>query len=246
MTASPTSPVRTVGVLGNANHMILRLTLQKLLAAGTVPTFVLEDLGSPAMVRKTGWYQECWEKTTPVDTEPFPTVAEMLAPHPGVAHYTVDDCNSEEACALMSRHTSELFLLANTRVVKPYIRGSLPFLFAILDNAPLGITLHHVLPALDAGDMLSTCSIPIKRGDTVADMIRSAAIATAELMLQGVVDWDGTTNGVKQDESMLLERNRKCHLAPRTKELFSEFCAKADAFLESRQYRWYDRAVTPE
>jgi hypothetical protein len=112
------SSTKSVGVLGNANHVILRLTIQKLLAAGIVPTFVLEDLGSAPMIRKTTWYQEQWDNTSSEGDSALPSVADMLVPHSHVAHYTVDNCNSPEACALMKQHTCELFLLANTRVVK--------------------------------------------------------------------------------------------------------------------------------
>ena len=108
----------SVGVLGNANHVILRLTLRKLLEVGIFPAFVLEDLGSPPMIRKTVWYQEQWDATSADGEAALPTVEEMLGPHENVAHYTVENCNSPDACDLMKRHSCQLFLLANTRVVK--------------------------------------------------------------------------------------------------------------------------------
>lgn len=33
-----------------------------------------------------------------------------------------------------------------------YIRGALVTMYALEDDAPLGLALHHVLPALDAGE----------------------------------------------------------------------------------------------
>ena len=92
--------------------------LHRIKKGTNVPTFVLEDLGSAPMIRKTTWYQEQWDNTSSEGDSALPSVADMLVPHSHVAHYTVDNCNSPEACALMKQHTCELFLLANTRVVK--------------------------------------------------------------------------------------------------------------------------------
>ena len=104
------------GVLGNADHVILRLTLYELLQAGFVPSFVLEDLGTAVMNAKTSWYNEGYRSSGMLP----PTVAEMLA-DTRIAHYRVGSINDEEASACMQNHDVKLFVLANTRIVKPHV-----------------------------------------------------------------------------------------------------------------------------
>ena len=53
----------TFALLGNANHVILRLTLSKLLREGFRPAFVLEDEGTAALQRKTTWYNGMYDST---------------------------------------------------------------------------------------------------------------------------------------------------------------------------------------
>lgn len=56
----------------------------------------------------------------------------------------------------------------------PYCRGKDPNFWAIVENAPYGVTLHHVNAAIDAGDIAFQKEIPISWIDTGETLYRKA------------------------------------------------------------------------
>ena len=116
-------------------------------------------------------------------------------------------------------------------------------LFALRDDAPMGLTLHHVAPALDAGDIVHgcVCAIPVVRGDGVGEVIRAYVEVTAELWVRGLKSWDGvSTSGVAQAPELLLEENKECHRAPKTEEELAELVALLEDKLGKGDYSWYE------
>ncbi|GMH74287.1 hypothetical protein TL16_g12994 [Triparma laevis f. inornata] len=120
-----------------------------------------------------------------------------------------------------------------------YMRGALVFLYALLDNAPLGVSLHHVLPALDAGDIIEVKQVPVNRSDKLPQIIRSVCRVTADVWASSLLLWDGKTHcGVEQKPEMLLENNRECRRAPKTLELLDDLARECEKVLESGDYKW--------
>lgn len=271
--------IKTFAVLGNANHVIFRQTLVSLLSVGRVPTFVMEDKGNAALAQKTAWYNGMYETSVQrkrkqdgkEDEGTLPSVEDLAARH-SIPHYTVANINLPEAVALMKQHSDvDVYILANTRIVKPallavprvtcmnphgaylpttdaahqapdpagYIRGALVFLFAIMADAPMGITLHHVLPTIDTGDIIATTPVPISKGADLADLIESVVDRTVNVIVDGLEAWDGKSVGIKQDETLILEENRECKRAPKGPEAMAEFVQKVEDKLKEGTYKWY-------
>jgi len=281
-TASSSSTTKTFAVLGNANHVIFRKTLRTLLSVGRIPTFVMEDTASPAMARKTAWYQSMYdiaverkqkeeEKKDGEEEIVLPSIADLAARY-SIPHYTVANINHPDAIALMKQHPDvDVYILANTRIVKPvvlamprvtsmnphyaylptkdpahqaphpsgYIRGALPFMYALLADAPMGITLHHVQPTIDTGDIIVSTTLPIAKGEDVSDLIVNVVDYTAKLIVIGLREWDGKSVGIRQDETLILEENRECKRAPKGSEAMEEFVQKVTDKLKEGTYSWY-------
>ena len=269
----PSSPpplaLKSYGMIGNADHVILRSTLQVLLndPALPAPSFVMEDEGTTALKQKTMWYNSEYFSKRPAS---LPTCAEMCASRsPPIPHFTTSNCNSSEALDLLKPFSVQVLVLANTRIVKPpllsiptvtslnchgaylptkdprftapfpsgYLRGALVFLFAVLSDAPTGLTLHHVLPAIDAGRIVQNCAVPVRRGDEFTDLIGEVVSRTAALWCKGLKEFDGTNSGAEQDESMFPDAT--CRRSPKTPEGVAELCHKVDEVLKGGKYSWF-------
>lgn len=63
----------------------------------------------------------------------------------------------------------------------PYCRGKDPNFWAIVENSPYGVTLHHVNAAIDAGDIAFQKEIPVSWCDTGGTLYRKAALAMVTL-----------------------------------------------------------------
>lgn len=118
-----------------------------------------------------------------------------------------------------------------------YIRGALVFMFAVAQNAPTGLSLHHVLPTIDTGEIIDTCPVPISKGADFSDLIVSVVHSTAGLWVKGLKEWDGTSTGVKQDDSMFPDA--ECRRAPKTPESMLALEASVSTMLAGDEYKWF-------
>ena len=117
-----------------------------------------------------------------------------------------------------------------------YIRGALVFMFALARNEPCAVTLHHVAEALDAGDIVDSMAVPVARGDDLEDVVAKVVTVTADLWQRGVVEWDGSTEGIKQDASLMLDAT--CMRGPQGDAQIELFDA-ANAHLKNQTYKWF-------
>jgi phosphoribosylglycinamide formyltransferase-1 len=68
--------------------------------------------------------------------------------------------------------------LARARVINchagvvPSVRGLDAFKWAILDDQPLGVTLHYVDAEVDAGEVIAVVPTDVRPNDTIADLAR--------------------------------------------------------------------------
>jgi methionyl-tRNA formyltransferase len=85
----------------------------------------------------------------------------------------------------------------------PKYRGAAPIAWAIHNGETrTGITIIHMTPALDAGDMLAQEAIDIQLDETAGELEARLAPLGARLVLQVIEQLAaGTTQGVKQDKS---------------------------------------------
>lgn len=63
----------------------------------------------------------------------------------------------------------------------PYCRGKDPNFWAIVENVPYGVTLHHVNAAIDAGDIAFQKEISVSWSDTGATLYQKALTGMVEL-----------------------------------------------------------------
>jgi methionyl-tRNA formyltransferase len=67
----------------------------------------------------------------------------------------------------------------------PRHRGAAPIAWAILcGDAQAGVTLHHMVEAIDAGDVVAQLPVPIGPEDTARELYDRVALAAAELFAQ--------------------------------------------------------------
>ena len=88
----------------------------------------------------------------------------------------------------------------------PRWRGAAPIHRALLaGDAVTGVTIMEVVPALDAGAMVSKGVVPIRDTDTTQTLHDALARMGAELMVQAMSELakDGVLPSVQQDESLV-------------------------------------------
>lgn len=50
----------------------------------------------------------------------------------------------------------------------PWNRGADPTLWSVLDDTPSGVTIHHIDPGVDTGDLIAQREVPLHDDDTLA------------------------------------------------------------------------------
>ena len=85
----------------------------------------------------------------------------------------------------------------------PKYRGAAPINWAILNGeSETGVTIMHVVAALDAGDIILQAATPIDLDESVEQLHDRLAVMGAELLGQAVAELAaGTAPGIPQDES---------------------------------------------
>ncbi len=48
----------------------------------------------------------------------------------------------------------------------PYNRGGSPHVWGIVEGTPAGVTLHHIDPGIDTGDIIAQRPVPVEQADT--------------------------------------------------------------------------------
>ncbi len=117
----------------------------------------------------------------------------------------------------------------------PRHRGASPIQAAIREgDAESGITLMHIVPALDAGDMILKHSLPILPGDTGGSLHDKLADLGPGLLAEGLpLLEDGTAPRTPQDEARVT-------LAPKLLREHGEIDWSAPAATIERTLRAYD------
>ena len=75
----------------------------------------------------------------------------------------------------------------------PHGRGKDPNFWAIVEGSPFGVTIHHVVPDVDAGDIAFAREIAYGWEDTGESLYRKAAAAIVELFRESyprIVNFD--------------------------------------------------------
>lgn len=85
----------------------------------------------------------------------------------------------------------------------PKLRGGAPIHRAIINGyKETGMTIMHMAPSLDTGDIISQKSIEILDTDTASTLHDKLSVLGKELLLETLPSIiDGTSNRIKQDES---------------------------------------------
>ena len=120
------------------------------------------------------------------------------------------DCHGAEALAFVRGLAPDLGLVYGTRILKrslfgiprlgsinihkrkvPDYRGGGPVgLWELLDDAPaIGVTVHEVVEALDAGAIIHAETIPIHQYDTLTSLALKADVVGNDLLVRAVADY---------------------------------------------------------
>ena len=68
----------------------------------------------------------------------------------------------------------------------PYCRGSAPNVFSIINNEPIGSTLHYVNEKIDAGDIIARKKIKISKLDTGGTLYRKLYLNSLNLFKKNI------------------------------------------------------------
>ncbi len=85
----------------------------------------------------------------------------------------------------------------------PKLRGGAPIHHAIIDgHSKTGITIMHMSPKMDQGDMIAQVEIPIEETDTASSLHDKLQVIGRDLLLETLPSIiNGTAPRIKQDES---------------------------------------------
>lgn len=184
-------------MMNNENHPIGRCILSKLLLHGYVPKLLIEEQSVYAQ-KKTLAYE------SRIPCEMLPTSRALAKRHNVPIHY-VSNINDLKCLRWLEKHQPDLLILGNNRIVKshilevptvgcinthpgllPDIRGSFPQCWSIVHDVPLGCSCHFIDLGIDTGPLISSQSIPIFPGETLATIVERTMYVSAELMLKAL------------------------------------------------------------
>jgi peptidoglycan/xylan/chitin deacetylase (PgdA/CDA1 family)/folate-dependent phosphoribosylglycinamide formyltransferase PurN len=146
----------------------------------------------------------------------------------GIRALVTPDVHSPEALAFVRSLDADLGILYGARILEPELfeiprlgsinvhqrkvpdyRGGGPIgLWELLDNEPsIGVTIHRVTAALDAGAVVASATIPIERFDDLVSLGLKADIVGDDLLVQAATDFAaGTVTERPQGEGGRLYR----------------------------------------
>lgn len=83
----------------------------------------------------------------------------------------------------------------------PRERGMMPLVWAMAEGGPAGVTMHHIDPGIDTGDVVGQTILPIERDDTAYTMYLRASQAGALLVDEYFLPFlKGEAPRIPQDE----------------------------------------------
>ncbi len=84
----------------------------------------------------------------------------------------------------------------------PYNRGGSPHVWGIVEGTPAGVTLHHIDPGIDTGDIIAQRPVPVEQADTGLALYRRLENACVDLFDE---NWpmvrDGSARRVPQPKT---------------------------------------------
>jgi methionyl-tRNA formyltransferase len=183
------------------------LMLAELLSAGFVPAVVIEEDSMLAEQGRAG--QMASLQTVPGFVAP-PATRELCASH-GVPYHTVADHNDEDCRALLAACAPDWILLGDTRVLRqhiygiatratlnthpgflPEVRGNHPYIWAIVDGLPQGVSVHVLDPGVDTGPLLRRRQLQLPQGGMqFGELVHRLNEMCAQLLREVMVDLVG-------------------------------------------------------
>jgi len=181
-----------VALLSFSNHIWMQTTVNYLSQHGVEIDVLIEEDSETASVRSRMWKDVMYEKSTkPIVSQKLKKIEE--SPYKSMVNksFLVESIN-KEAPDILKVHAPDVIILANCGIIHPEviksapiclnahpallkgtdgIRGALPFLRAILLNRPLGVSVHHVVPEVDRGEIISRKRIAVQYDDGVGDIM---------------------------------------------------------------------------
>ncbi|MFZ4410503.1 MAG: formyltransferase family protein [Paracraurococcus sp.] len=145
---------------------------------------------------------------------PGPTRLARLAAAHGIPLHAVQDVNGAETAAairaarpdlLLSCHFDQIFTAATLALAPrgginlhpsllPRHRGPVPTIWALDDpEPPFGVTVHRLVPRIDAGGLLGQRAVPLDPGTTASAAARALHLAGVPLLAEVLAAMDAGT-----------------------------------------------------
>ncbi|MEM6993780.1 MAG: formyltransferase family protein [Myxococcota bacterium] len=201
-------------------HPYARQMLQTLLAAGFVPSLVIEEDSEVARVEHDKFLERL--AGFPV----APSMDTLLAGH-HVPRAAVGNHNDEQCRARLEALAPDLIVLGGTRILKPYafaparhgtlnahpgllpeVRGSASVAWAIELDEPIGCTCHYIEAGIDTGPIVGRRVIDVHRADTYEKLCHATVVLSGVLMTEALQAYAaGALTSVPQPAGGKAHRN---------------------------------------
>ncbi len=179
-----------------AEHPYGRCMLAELVAAGFVPTQIVQERSDVAELERRKF------EVRMHGFDLAPAVDEILDGH-DVERVFVGSHNDDDCHAALARHALDLLVLGGTRILEPRIfahapalnahpgllpevRGSASVAWAIHLDAPVGCTCHFIEAGIDTGPIVVRRELAVRRGDTYQKLCHATTQLSATLMVEAV------------------------------------------------------------
>ncbi|WP_030068697.1 formyltransferase family protein [Streptomyces natalensis] len=187
--------------LNLADHPRGVLMLQRLVAAGCVPTLVIDEESALA---DSGRASQRAELDQVPGYEPPPLTEDLCSAH-GVPRYTVPHHNDKKVAHLIQEADVHIAVLGDTRILKPFVidsaphgivnvhpgflpevRGNNPYIWSVIHNLPQGATAHFIDPGVDRGPILLARRIELPDGTDLPQLVHTLNDLCADIVVDAL------------------------------------------------------------
>ncbi len=172
--------------------------LGHLLAAGFHPAVVIEEHSTLAEKSRAFFQRE-------LPPAAFPPACQTLLQGRAINYSPVSNHNDEECERILREVSPELVVLGDTRIIRPAIRslpqhgvinthpgwlpdvrGNNPYIWALIDDLPMGCACHFIDEAIDTGPIILRRKLRIYRSHTLGRLLVEINQLCGELITQAL------------------------------------------------------------
>lgn len=188
-------------ILCYKDHPWSKIVVNNLIENNYIPSIIIEE-NSPSGNKKLEFYKRLLIDSK-VKFDHLDNLKNISNQHQ-IKYLEVSNHNDQDTFNFLNKNNNlDLIILANTRIIKPFIyqiakigafnchpdklpgyRGSVVFLIKILEDLPLGVTCHWVNEIVDTGSIAYYNDVNYELGDTLGDLVLKIILTSSNLLKQ--------------------------------------------------------------